>query len=71
MMEEGMMEIIVMIKNMVMVFLNGLIIENTREIGKMENNTGKEFISGQMESKEKENGLMEKELDGLHLVQNE
>jgi hypothetical protein len=43
-MEENMRVSIKMIKNMVMVFLNGLMAVSTREIGKTVNNMEEEFM---------------------------
>lgn len=48
--------------------LNGLMEENTKDNGLMENNMEKVFILTPREKKNKENGLMEKELNGLKMI---
>ena len=50
-----------MIKNMVKVLLNGLMEENIREDGNVENNMEEVGILEVMEKKKKVNGLKEKE----------
>jgi len=48
-----------------MVNSNGLMEENIKDIGKMENNTEGVFILEATSAKERENGMKEKELDGF------
>ena len=74
-MEESIKENIKMIKNVVMVFLNGkyflklgLMEENIKVAGKTENSMEKvNFITFHLEYGEKASGMMEKELDGSPL----
>lgn len=47
-----------------MVFSPGLMEENMKEIGAMENNLVKEFTLDKTTNVRKENGSMEKDLDG-------
>lgn len=63
-MEENIMEIILRISNTDLVNLNGLMAENTKAAGKMENRMVRVFMSTQVENRRQENGQMEKELDG-------
>lgn len=44
-----------------MVYLNGKMENNTKDIGKMENNMEKEFWLIKKEEKQKQNGLKEEE----------
>lgn len=68
MMVENTLVTMLMTKNMDMVYLNGLMAENIKGIGRMENNMVKEYILDQMVAREKVNGIMEKELDGLKKI---
>lgn len=65
-MEEYIKDTIKKIKNMDMESLFGLIIENIKDYGRMENNMVWEFILDNMEMKNKENGRKENESDGFH-----
>lgn len=53
-----------MTKKMDMVSSPGLMEEDMKETGAMVNNPEKEFISDKTTNVKKENGLMEKDLDG-------
>ena len=55
-------------ENMEKVYLNGLTEGNMMAIGKTENNMELASMLVQMELREKENGLMEKELNGLKII---
>jgi len=55
-----------MIKNTGMVNLPGLMAEYIKDNGKMGNNMEKEFILIKVKLKERENGMKEKELNGLN-----
>lgn len=64
-MGSDMKVIIKMIKNMVLAFFNGKMVENMKDVGLMENNMDRERSLYQVEKKKKESGKMERELDGL------
>jgi len=64
-MEENILVVMSKIKNMDMVNFNGQMAECIKEIGKMANNMEKEFTLMLKESRERENGKMERELVGL------
>ena len=51
--------------NMAMVFSNGQMAENIKEIGRMENSMEKESTLDLMDKREKENGKKERESSGL------
>ncbi len=53
-----------MIKNMDMVYLNGLIVVNIEENGKMESNMVLEYIEMIKDRNEKENGLKVRDQNG-------
>jgi hypothetical protein len=64
-MEENMMENISMIKSKAMVYLHGLMEENMKVIGTMENNMDRESIILLKVRQRRVNGKMEKELNGF------
>jgi len=51
--------------NMATVFSNGQMVENIKEIGRMENSMAKESTLDLMDKREKENGKKERESSGL------
>lgn len=61
---ESMMAIITWIRSMVTESISGLMVENTRVSGQMENKTEKESTHLQMEKLEGVSGMMERELNG-------
>lgn len=63
-MEENISDNTLMIKKKDMENLSGLMEDNTKENGKMVNNTVKEFILMPKELPEKDYGLKEKEKNG-------
>lgn len=64
-MEDATKESIMTIKSMEKEHSHGLTEESTLEIGPMENNMGKEHLWQSMDNKGMENGVSEKESDGL------
>jgi len=67
-MVENMSDSTLKTKNMDSENSNGQMAENTKDYGKMENNTEKEFTLMLKEKRNKENGLMVKELNGLMMI---
>jgi len=64
-MEESTKESTMMIKNKVMVFSLGQMVESMKVVGTMENNTEKASIIHLKEKPKEESGKKEREFDGL------
>ena len=63
--------IIYKIKNTVKVYLDGLMDENTMEVGKMENSMDKEYIKILMEKLKKASGATVEESNGMKKMMND
>ena len=59
------MEILLKIEDMDLESLNGMMAENMKAFGKMENNMDREFIKMLRGDNKKVNGMMGRELNGL------